>query len=164
VFTNLVTHNEISIEAPAVRVWPHILDLNSWKRGPVLVRARGPISACGEVFAAADRNSNAVLYFAENVELVPLERRTLKLFREHEGNLLGFVSWELRESADTTTVAYDVYVQFTEPAESQGTEQVVADDAVTDRLQLDDRSRFQEELQELKQLVERGQDRRWPPR
>jgi hypothetical protein len=108
--------------------------------------------------------SNTVLYFAENVELVPLERRTLKLFREHEGNLLGFVSWGLRESADTTTVAYDVYVQFTEPAESQGTEQVVADNAVTDRLRLDDRSRFQEELQELKQLVERGQDRRWPPR
>ena len=62
----------------------------------------------GEVFAATDRISKAVLYFAQNVELVPPEHRTIKLFRDDEANLLGFASWQLRESDGLTTVVYDV--------------------------------------------------------
>jgi hypothetical protein len=96
-----------------------------------------------------------LLYFAQTIELVPPERRTIKLFREHEENLLGFVSWQLRASGETTMVGYDVYVQFTEPADSPGKEPAMAGNAPADKRQLEDRTRFQEELQELKQLVER---------
>ena len=154
---NLVTHNEILIEAPAMSVWPHILELNTWKKGPELVRARGPINARGEVFAATDRISKAVLYFAQNVELVPPEHRTIKLFRDDEANLLGFASWQLRESDGLTTVVYDVYVQFAAPVDDAGEGTAVAREQLENGRQFEERKRFQEELEQLKKLVERAE-------
>ncbi|MGH8138808.1 MAG: hypothetical protein ACREVV_11530 [Steroidobacteraceae bacterium] len=150
---DLVTHNEILIEAPAKSVWPRLLDLNAWKKGPELVHAEGPINAWGEVFAATDRISKAVLYFAKVVELVPPECRTIKLFRDHEVNLLGFASWQLRERDGLTTVVYDVYAQFEAPSDKACKRPEAVYEELEDSRQLEERARFQEELKQLKKLV-----------
>ena len=45
---DLVTHNSVLIQAPAEKIWPHIVDPNEWKAGAQLL----PADEKGQVFKA----------------------------------------------------------------------------------------------------------------
>jgi hypothetical protein len=105
----------------------------------------------GEVFAVMGPGSTEARYYVENVELVRCERRTVKLFQGNERVLLGFASWGLREQDGTTTVTYDVYVQYPRPATSVET----MSDGECEAVEAAEHSaRFKEELESLKRIVE----------
>jgi hypothetical protein len=98
-----------------------------------------------------------VAFFAEVVELVPNQRRTLKLYLP-SGVLLGFATWRVQESGGRTRVEYDVYSEFLRPPFTS----VAARDSAR-RADLDfaraNQRRFDQELVALKRLVESDRSR-----
>lgn len=149
---DLVTHSCVMIERPATAIWPSIVDVNDWKLGAKLWHQEGPVGEPGEIFAAGDpANPGAVSFLAENVELVPGQRRTMKLYLP-SGVLMGFASWRLVEIAGRTEVTYDVVSEYRlEP------EQVAAMTGEQRRqYQIMNQERFDQELAGLKRLVETG--------
>jgi hypothetical protein len=151
---DLIVHEEIVISRVASQVWPYILAPNTWKMGPVLEHRHGFTGRCGELFAAVSPGSSQTLFYAQNVEVCPSKRRTIKLLRDDRNTLLGYASWCLRESEGTTTVTYDVYVQALESLEAC---EVMTDGTAAKELTDSGPSRFLQELQNLKRLVEHGQ-------
>ncbi len=115
---NLVTHSTVTIDRPAALVWPHIAEVNAWKQGATLRHHDGPVGETGETLAAIDpANPEAIGFYAENVEVVPGRRRSMKLYLP-SGVLIGFASWTLAEEGGRTAVSYDVYSEFLlEPAQ-----------------------------------------------
>ena len=63
----------------------------------------------------------------------------------------------MRESDGLTTVVYDVYVQFAAPVDDAGEGTAVAREQLENGRQFEERKRFQEELEQLKKLVERAE-------
>jgi hypothetical protein len=151
---NLVTHSEVLITRPRSAVWPHIVDPNAWKQGAKLWHHAGPPGQVGEVFAAGDPANRAeVMFFVENVELVPSQRRTIKIYLP-SGTLLGFASWWLREDRGSTTVGYDVFSETPLPAAPATG---AAADSIRRAEQSDraaNQARFDAELRALKRVVE----------
>jgi hypothetical protein len=151
---NLNTHSEVVIDRPAATIWPLIVDPTSWKQGTKSWHYAGPAGQLGEVFAAGDpANRKNVEFFFENVQLVPNQRRTIKIYAP-AGELLGFAIWTLREAGARTVVEYDVYseslvnsveARTKTPAELRDAERSY----VTTNQQ-----RFDRELLGLKRLVE----------
>jgi hypothetical protein len=125
--------------------------------GAVFEHVYGPIGTCGQVFAAAMPDSAAVLYYVENVELIPHERRTVKLLEGIEGALLGFASWGLREQSEITTVTYDVYAQYPQSPDAANCSSPDEREALEVQEAAGDRARFKKELECLKRLVEDGE-------
>jgi len=151
---NLNTHSRVEIERPAAAIWPHIVDPNSWKQGLELTRRAGTAGQLGEILAAGDPGSpGGVAFFAENVEVVPNQRRTIKLY-EPAGRLLGFATWTLQESNGRTVVGYDVYAETllaADQARSMTSEVVAAREREGYQT---NKQRFDAELVALKRLVE----------
>src|SRR5690349_15742204 len=78
---NLNTHSEVVIDRPATAIWPRIVDPTSWKQGTKSWHYAGPAGQMGEIFAAGDPADKAkVEFFFENVQLVPNQRRTIKIY------------------------------------------------------------------------------------
>lgn len=142
----LISHQQIEIDRPAMRVWPHILDIGSWKKGNRLEHVAGERNAVGETFAALSVESREPDYYVKTVELVPAKRRTIKLYGTGPtAPLIGYASWELEEVDGRTRLSYHVYTDVPsehESAESQS--QYVATN----------NARFRAELQYLKELIE----------
>ena len=89
----------------------------------------------------------------ENVELVPDQRRTIKLLAIG-GGLMGFATFTLDESGGRTVVGYDVYSETVLPPEA-ATGMSADSVARIDRTGREANSRrFQAELESLKRLVE----------
>jgi hypothetical protein len=153
---NLNTHSEITIDRPAAAVWPHIVDPNDWKQGAKSWHHAGPVGQVGEVFAAgdpADKEKAAFLF--ENVELKPNLRRTIKLYAR-TGALIGYASWWLRPVAGRTVVGYDVFSEtLIDPAQANGTTPEKLRELERSGMETN-KARFDQELQALKRLVERG--------
>ncbi len=129
---NLVTHSSVTIDRPASAIWPQILDPTEWKHGAKLWHNGGPVGQVGEVFAAGDpADKTKVAFLVENVELVANQRRTIK-----------------------TVVTYDVYSEtLIDPAQAKS--MTVAQVLEAERTAfLANQKRFDEELRELKRLVE----------
>lgn len=150
---NLNTHSQVEIDRPAAAIWPHILDPNPWKQGLKLTHQAGPAGQVGEILGAPDPgNQGAAVFFAENVEVVPNQRRTIKLY-EPSGRLLGFASWTLTERNGRTLVEYDVYSEVLLPPEQAGQSKEAL--AQQERRNYDsNKKRFDDELVALKRLVE----------
>jgi hypothetical protein len=150
---NLNTHSQVEIDRPAAAIWPHILDPNPWKQGLKLTHHAGPAGQVGEILGAPDpSNRGAAAFYAENVEVVPNQRRTIKLY-EPSGRLLGFAIWTLTERNGRTLVEYDVYSETLLPPElvRQSKEAL----AEQERQSFDsNKKRFDDELVALKRLVE----------
>ena len=156
VATNLVTHSEVTIARPAAAIWPLIVDPGAWKKGASLRHHGGPAGKKGEVFAASEPGDAAkVAFLVENVELVPDQRRTIKLYLP-TGVLIGYAAWSLRASGGGTVVGYDVYSETVidpvqakamTPAQIQEVERAAS---------AANQKRFDQELLELKRLVEAG--------
>lgn len=153
---DLNTHSEVTIDRPAAAIWPLIVDPNSWKQGSKNWHHSGPVGQLGEVFAAGDpANKAKVEFMIENVQLVPNQLRTIKIYAPN-GPLLGFAIWSLKESAGKTVVAYDVYSE--EPVDSAQIKSKTP--AQLDQAERDyvttNQQRFDRELIALKRMVETG--------
>jgi len=132
---DLVTHNQVLIAALPAKIWPYILDPNTWKTGAQLRPSAGCTSGAAARFTAAmAEEPQNILFSAENVELLTERRRTLRL-NALDGTLVGFVTWRLTPLNDATLLEYDVYCQISTPG-------------------ADDQRRFAAELIGLKELVE----------
>lgn len=93
-------------------------------------------------------------FFAENVELTPNQRRTIKLFLA-DGTLIGFATWSLREEGGRTVVGYAVHSETRlDSAQAKAmTPQQIRETERTQRAA--NQQRFDRELLALKRLVER---------
>ena len=137
---DLVTHNSVLIQAPAEKIWPHIVDPNEWKAGAHLL----PADEKGQVFKAVmpDRPDQA-LFTVVNVESVENQRRTIRL-SALDGALMGYATWHLEDVNDATLVTYDVYSYFAELPEG-----------VTEAAWVkESEERYQAELEALRRMVQ----------
>jgi hypothetical protein len=109
---DFLTHSRVRIAADAASIWSFIADSGSWQGAQALVRVDGEPGRVGERFHAVDTDApDTPLFFVENVELVPAERRTIRL-NGLDGALMGFATWTLAPEGDQTVVAYDVYCRY----------------------------------------------------
>ena len=150
---DLVTHSRVTIDRPAAAIWPSILDPSAWKRGARLTHRSGGVNQVGEVLAAAEPNApDKTAFLVENVEVVPAQRRTIKLYLP-SGTLIGYASWILVERGGKTEVSYDVYSET--PLGPDGGGMTEADRVKTEREQYQaNLTRFDAELVALKKLIE----------
>ena len=107
VTTDLITHNEILIRASPAKLWPWVVDPNSWKEGPKLISTGGPAGQLGERLKAV-MGDGQIVFFAENVDIVPNRRRVVRL-NTLEGKLIGYASFQLTPHGAETLIQYDVY-------------------------------------------------------
>ena len=141
---NLVTHNAVTIAAQAERIWPRILEPDAWKAGARLV----PIDGARHRFKAVlPDDPDTALFHVTDVEFDAPRRRTIRL-NALDGALIGFATWELTPAAGGTRVAYHVYTQQQVPPGQPPIDQEAYLQANS--------SRFQEELNALRRLVEAG--------
>jgi hypothetical protein len=149
--TDLVLHSDVVIDRPAAAIWPYIVAPNIWKKGPKLNQVGGDAGKPGEIFAAVPReNTGESVFYVKNVEVVPNERRTMKLYQDNNGPLMGYASWELEEENGRTRVSYHVYTESL--LSKQITTSKLSELEKQDMEQHD--KRFREELLDLKKLVE----------
>ena len=152
---SLVTHNQILISSSVERVWPYIVDINGWKLGPKLRRIAGKRDSVGEMFVAVNSNEDAKpLFYAENMELVAKSLRTIKLLSAADAALIGFSSWRLSVMGSETSVEYHVYSE--QPIQIDGWCEMSWQQkkAISEKFTQENGERFQNELTNLKKLVE----------
>jgi hypothetical protein len=123
---DFLTHSKVHIAAGAAAIWPHIVDLGGWRRGQILVPLGDVKGLVGDRFhAAAPEAPDVALYHVENAELVPEQRRTIRL-DALDGTFMGFATWELTPAGDGTVVAYDVYTRGPMLPPGQSAEELLA--------------------------------------
>lgn len=141
---SLVTHNAVVIAAQAERIWPHIVEPDAWKAGAQLV----PVEGAEHRFKAVlPDDPDTALFHVTNVAFDAPHRRTIRL-NALDGTLIGHASWELTPVEGGTRVAYHVYSQQAVPADQPPIDREAYVHA--------NRTRFQEELNALRKLVETG--------
>lgn len=107
---DFLVHSKVRIAAPPDAIWPHLATFD-WIESPFLVPMAGTPGQVGERFEAyADARRQVLLYHAVNVELVPGERRTMRM-ETLDGHWMGFVTFELLDLGAETMLGYDVYVR-----------------------------------------------------
>lgn len=153
---NLVTHSVVTINRPAAAIWPLIVDPSGWKKGATLRHQSGPAGQAGEVFAAMEPGDGAkVAFWVENVELMPNQRRTIKLYAP-TGSLIGYATWSIRAAGGRTVVGYDVYSEtLIDPAQAKSMTPAQIREAERTSA-APNQKRFDQELLALKALVEKG--------
>jgi hypothetical protein len=151
---NLVTSESVIIERPARAVWPFILDQSAWKTTVKLQHVGGRMNAEGEIFAArVGEVDTPIMFFLQTMELVPLKRRTIKLYNAEGGPLIGFASWELDDLHDKSKVTYRVYAEIlASPATTTDNAALLLEQQR--RYTSENETRFRAELAALKRLVE----------
>jgi hypothetical protein len=131
----------VRIDATPEDIWPSIEDPSAWKTGPQLIAVSGQPGALGTRFNSVDPGApDTILFHAENVEIIPQRRRTLRLTGV-DGALIGFAIWELSRQDDSTVVEYHVYAQL-------------PPDGDANSYRATNQQRFDRELATLKRLVE----------
>ena len=156
VTVELVTHSAVVIDRPASQVWPHIVDTSAWKQGLSLRHHAGEAGAVGEIFAAFDRTDpGTIVFLVENVELVPNQRRTIKLSQPDDGALIGYATWALAGRDGYTLVTYDVYTETLLPPEEASRLTAEQLSEMTREGYDSNKARFDRELEALKKVVER---------
>ena len=144
---NLLTRDSVLIARPAQAVWPMIVHDSAWKKTVKLQHVDGPLDAAGEIIAARLGDPDSpILFYLQTMEMVPLKRRTMKLYNVAGGPLIGFASWELEQLHGQTKVTYRVYAEFPSSAAPSPEQQ--------QRYTSENETRFRQELATLKRLVE----------
>lgn len=151
---NLNAYAQVEIERSAAEIWPYIVDTNSWKPDRPMVHHAGPVGQLGEVFAiVSPQRSGQIWFLAETVELVPHQRRTIKML-DLKGNLLGFASWGLTEKQGRTLIDYQIHAESRVSPEQKLTAEQVAEQQR--KGYADNKKRVDEEFVELKRRLEGG--------
>lgn len=141
-YLSLVTHNAVVIAAAPERIWPYIVEPGAWKAGARLV----PVDGAEHLFKAVmPDDPDTALFHVTNVEFDAPHRRTIRL-NALDGALIGFATWELAQAPGGTRVAYHVYTQQQMPTGQPPIDREAYLQA--------NYTRFQEELQALRRLVE----------
>lgn len=153
----LVTHHHILINCQPDRVWPYILDISTWKKGDRFEHVSGEKDAVGETFAALPRDgSGQPDYFVQTVELVPYQRRTIKLYGTRpDAPLIGYASWELESYDGMSRLSYHVYTETRLTLDAVAGRTPLELEASQKNYVSENSARFMEELQGLKALLER---------
>lgn len=118
---DFLTHSKVRVKASPDAVWPRIVDLEGWRVRQKLVPIGGEPDQVGARFhAVAAEAPDTPLFEVENAEMVPQQRRTIRL-TGLDGHFIGFATWELTPMGDETVVAYDVYCRdaMLAPGQSQ---------------------------------------------
>ena len=153
VSVDLITHNSVSIAAPAAQVWPWIIDTNAWKQGTKLALVDGAADQPGGRFGAyLPKDPTNILLEVTNAEVVPEVRRTIRL-NAPGGALMCFASWKLSPDGETTIVEYDVY--GVAPVELPASYTDHDKQRVTGELRAQSEERFNAELAALRDLAVR---------
>ena len=147
----LITHSEVQIEASSDRVWPFVLDTSEWKTLAESSHYAGDPDELGEIeLIRGESDGTPYQFFTETVELVPEKRKVIAIyFDEHAEGDVGYAAWTLFPNAEGTLVTYDVYSVSRVPGIAP--DQV---DALRQQVTTPNRTRFDEELRTLKQLIE----------
>jgi hypothetical protein len=148
---DFVTHSEIVVNADAGSIWPYLMNLSEWKKGPELVPIDNKSSSVGGRYKVVAGNPSQVAYI-ENVEVVPAKLRTIRV--DNPDGFYGYASWRLTsQDGQSTLVQYDVYMRTT--LSVRGAQPSSADIAAARKNLYDAQyRRFAEELAVLKRLVE----------
>ncbi len=156
----LVTYNEIVIDRSASVIWPHILDPEAWKQGAKLELVGGEQGKLGAIYRAfLPVKPGETLFYSEDVELVPNQVRSIKIYQPAQGALTGYSSWRLRAEGESTRLSYHVLSEFLLPAEAAAMP-AAALNAMQEKNRKDNHRRFQQELEALKRLVENEPNKR----
>src|SRR5689334_13363992 len=92
---DFLTHSRIAISAKPSAVWTAVMNPNELGGAQLLIPFEGEPDQVGGRFHAADRAAPDVpQYCVENAEVVPEQRRTLRL-DTLEGVFMGFATWTL---------------------------------------------------------------------
>lgn len=151
---NLLAEGQVDIDRPATDVWPYIVDTNSWKPNRPMVHHSGPVGQLGEVFAiVSPQRRDQIWFLAENVELVPNKRRTIKLL-DLKGDLLGYAVWRLAENQGKTSIDYQILAESRVMPEQKLTAEQVAE--MQRKGYTDNKQRVDDEFVELKRRLEAG--------
>lgn len=137
---DFVTHNEVMIEAPPEKIWPHLLTLE-WKAGAKVVLVDGDPTAAGATFEAR-LDDGTPLFRIANAEILSNDVRTIRL-NDLNGGLIGYACLRLLREGPVTRVRYDVYSWLALP-----TPDIIA------AAQAENSARFDRELASLKHIVE----------
>jgi hypothetical protein len=151
----LNSHSTVLINRTAAEIWPHIADPSTWKQGGQLLHHSGPEGA-GGIFKAISPTDGSVMFFIKNVEFIPYQRRTIKLYMPSNGPLIGYAAWTLDEEDGQTEVSYHVYTETLLPPEqsaSSTAEELAEFEAINYET---NKARFDRELEALKDMVEAG--------
>src|SRR5690348_1433023 len=90
---DLITRNDIVVEATPAQIWPHIVEVSAWKKGAKLLKIAGSAGQVGERFEAVmGDDPGEVIFYVENVEVIPQRCRTIRL-NAPDGKLLGYATW-----------------------------------------------------------------------
>ena len=156
----LVTYNEIVINRPASEIWPHIINPEAWKQGAKLELVSGEQGKLGAIYRAfLPAKPGETLFYSEDVELVPNQVRSIKIYQPAQGALTGYSSWRLRADGESTRLSYHVLSEFLLPAEAAAMP-VAALKAMQEKSRKDNHQRFQRELEALKRLIENESNKR----
>lgn len=148
---DLISHEVVLVRATSSEVWPHIVKPDGWKQGAALVPMP---SNDGRVRfkATMPDQPETVVFYAEQVELIEGQRRTMRL-NAVDGTLMGYSSWVLTSQPGATLVEYHVYstVNLGQPLTKEERLKFERDYQTTNQ------RRFVSELEALKRLVESKQ-------
>lgn len=100
----VTTQAILSIRAPLLQIWPHILHSSAWRTDPTLV----PVSPLNEPtrFKAVHRKApDDVLYYIDTVEILEEQRKIVRL-RAPDRSTLGYESWALTAQDNVTMIEY----------------------------------------------------------
>jgi len=151
---DLVTHNSVLIHASPTSIWSKILEPGEWKAGAKLIAIEGtPEQSRAKFKAVMPETADQVAFYADNIEVLPERRRTMKLSMP-DGSLMGYASWELSELDNSTLVQYHVYSEVVIPEASLTGMSEVEMATLRAGYQSSNYQRFQQELEVLKQLIE----------
>jgi hypothetical protein len=148
---DVITHNEIIVNATPEAIWPHAMRMDDWKKGVKLVSISGKPDELGASFKAV-YGSEVALFHATNVEIARNRTRTIRL-NALDGALLGYASLRLVPRGSATLVQYDVYSAFPTPPEVADASLVVQARKAALFI-ANSRKRFGEELATLKAMAE----------
>lgn len=147
----LITHSEVSIEASQAEIWPFIVDTSEWKTLATSTRVSGNTGEYGEIrLIKGGEGASAYQFWTKVIELVPQKRKVIAIyFDEQAKGDVSYAAWTLFTYSDSTMVTYDVY-SVNRMADIP--QENVA--SIREQVTRPNKTRFDQELQLLKRLVE----------
>ncbi len=107
-----IVRTEVTINRPAIEVWPTLVDLPSWKDSiGALDHVSGEPGAEGEVRLMTPAGGTADQgFFIQTVLLAAPQQFVMKIFPKDD-SFLCFADFTLTEDEGVTHIAYDVYTE-----------------------------------------------------
>jgi len=114
---DLIVRTEITINAPASKVWPFLFKAQEWKQSiGKLERVAGEPNKEGETLRVTPKGAGEDQgYYIKYVRVVENRQLVIKIFNIPDDGNVGFSDFSLFESNGKTHMIYDVYVEYRLP-------------------------------------------------